>query len=494
MYREIYFYNSYSKKNEILKTVKPNIVGIYSCGPTVYGPPHIGHARSSVTVDIVIRYLRFCGYKVKFIRNYTDVGHLEYDQDFGDDKIEKQAKKEGVDPMEIAQKYINLYKNDMNLLNCISPNVEPQATGYIQEQIDIVKEIISRGFAYEKNGSVYFNVQEYDKKFKKYGTLSGIKIEDLYSQTRDLKKQSEKIFTYDFALWKKADTKHIMKWNSPWGIGFPGWHTECVALSVKYLGHIFDIHFGGIDLKFPHHEAEIAQANVVYDTNLANLWIHNNLVNISNQKMSKSLNNFITLDDLFFNSKNIFQKTFSPNILRFLFLETHYRSTLSLSLNALESAEKGYFKLINTLKNIKEIQYVETNTAKNNNLKIIIEDKFKEFFNDMSNDINTPKVLAHLFDLSKIINDISNSKISVSDIEYNTFNYLKINFINIIEDVLGLTEPDINKEYIEILLYVYEEAKKRKDFEQVDILREKIKKIYIKFYDKENSISWGYGI
>ena len=437
MSQNIFFYNSYSREKEKFKPINNNYVGIYLCGPTVYGPPHIGHARSSITFDLINRYLRFCGYNVK-------------------------------DPMEIVQKYINIYRKDMQLLNCLSPNIEPQATSCIQEQIEFTHELISKGFAYEINGSVYFDVQKYNAEFNDYGILSGRNIEEIYTQTRELKNQNEKKNSYDFALWKKADERHIMKWDSPWGLGFPGWHTECVVLSKKYLGQLFDIHGGGIDLKFPHHEAEIAQAKATAGTRLANFWIHNNLVNINDQKMSKSLNNFITLDELFFNNENnIFNRTFSPSVLRFLFLETHYRSTLNISFSALESAEKGYLKLMNTLKNVKNIKCQSSEDA-NEKIQENIKTIFEQIYCDLADDLNTPKVLANLFELSKIINDIDNNKISISEFGNIFFNKIKKDFSTIIEEVLGLKVPEVNTEYIDLILEIYKEAKWRKDFAQVD--------------------------
>ena len=494
MSQNIFFYNSYSREKERFKSINNNYVGIYLCGPTVYGPPHIGHARSSITFDLINRYLRFCGYNVKFIRNYTDVGHLEYDSDDGDDKIEKQAKKEQIDPMEIVQKYINIYRKDMQLLNCLSPNIEPQATSCIQEQIEFTHELISKGFAYEINGSVYFDVQKYNAEFNDYGILSGRNIEEIYTQTRELKNQNEKKNSYDFALWKKADERHIMKWDSPWGLGFPGWHTECVVLSKKYLGQLFDIHGGGIDLKFPHHEAEITQAKASFGTRLANFWIHNNLVNINDQKMSKSLNNFITLDELFFNENNIFNRTFSPSVLRFLFLETHYRSTLNISFSALESAEKGYLKLMNTLKKVKNIECNYSEDNANEKMQENIEKIFGQIYFDLADDLNTPKVLANLFELSKIINDIDNNKISISEFGNIFFNKFKKDFSTIIEDVLGLKVPEVNTEYIDLILEIYKEAKWRKDFTQVNFLRSKMKHLGIVFCDKKTSVSWNYEI
>lgn len=491
--QKLYLFNSYTNKLEEFTTINENIAKIYLCGPTVYGLAHIGHARSSITFDIINRYLTYLGYKVKFIRNYTDVGHLEYDADEGDDKIQKQAIKEQIDPMEIVQKYINYYRKDMDLLNIISPNVEPQASSYINKQIENIQIILNKGYAYEINGSVYFDIKKYNEVFKTYGIISKRNINEVINETRELNNQDEKKNNIDFALWKKADNKHIMKWNSPWGYGYPGWHTECVALSTEFLGTLFDIHGGGYDLKFPHHECELAQNKVINNTQLANFWIHNNLVNIDGKKMSKSLNNYITLEDLFFNNNNILNQTFKPMDLRFLILQSHYRSILSLTTNGLESAHKGYIKLINAVKYIKSIEYPESEHADiNSEIENTIQNTIQKIFNELNNDLNTPEVIANLFDLVKIINNIKNSAIQLSNIHKNTFVNLKKTYINVVENILGLQEPKIDKKSIKIILEIYKNAKLKTDYATIDTIREKINTIGIRICDSKTDIDYEY--
>ena len=494
---KVLIYNSYNGKLEEFKPIEENKLKIYLCGPTVYGDAHIGHGRSSITFDIIIRFFKYIGYNVKFIRNYTDVGHLVNDADEGEDKIQKQSKKEHIEPMEIVQKYINSYRKDMDLLNITKPNIEPQATSYINEQIKLVEDIIEKGFAYVVNGSVYFNVRKYNEIYKNYGKLSGKKIDDLLSETRDLNNQNEKNDSIDFALWKKADDNHIMKWNSPWSIGYPGWHSECVILSTKYLGDIFDIHGGGMDLKFPHHECEIAQGNVLNNTNLANYWIHNNLVTINGKKMSKSLNNYITLDDLFFNENNIFNKTFLPMDLRFLILQTHYRSTLSITYNGLEAAHKGYIKIMNGLKDLEDIiKELNLNNIdvldKNEGFEKNIENNINSIFNALCNDFNTAIAISNIFDIIKIINDIKINKIDINKINTNFLKQFYNIFRDIITEILGFTIPKVDVNMIDCILEIYKEANNKKDYEQKSFIRNKLETCGIKISDFGSRIYWNY--
>ena len=497
--KKIYIYNSYNSKIEEFKPINENQLNIYVCGPTVYGDAHIGHGRSAITFDIIIRYFKYCGYKIKYVRNYTDVGHLVNDSDDGEDKIQKQSKKEQIEPMEIVQKYINSYRTDMDLLNITKPNIEPQATSYINEQIELVKDIIDKGFGYIVNGSVYFNVRKYNEFYKNYGQLSGRKIDDLLSETRDLNNQNEKQDNLDFALWKKADDNHIMKWSSPWSLGYPGWHSECVVLSTKYLGDVFDIHGGGMDLKFPHHECEIAQSKVYKNTNLANYWVHNNLVTINGKKMSKSLNNYIILHDLFYDNNNIFGKTFLPMDLRFLMLQTHYRSTLSLTLEGLEAAHKGYIKLINGLKdfediineiNEKNIKNLNENDCKN--FEDNINNKINSIFDAFCNDFNTAIVISILFDLVKIINDIKINKLDITTLNTDFLKEFYNIFKDIIIEILGLTKPNVDTEMINCILELYKEANKNKNFEQKTFIRTKLEKCNIRISDFGDKIFWNY--
>lgn len=487
-FSKLFLFNSYSDKLDEFKPINNWIVKMYLCGPTVYGLAHIGHARSSVTFDILNRYLRFLGYKVKFVRNYTDVGHLEHDADEGNDKIQNQALKEKLEPMEIVQKYINYYREDMDSLNILRPNIELQATSYINEQIDNVKCILDKGYAYEVNGSVYFDIKKYNDYFKSYGKLSGRNIDELINETRELNNQGEKKNNIDFALWKKADDKHIMKWKSPWGYGYPGWHTECVVLGTKYLGELFDIHGGGYDLKFPHHECEIAQSNVLNNTNLANYWIHNNLVNIDGKKMSKSLNNYITLQDLFYNENNIFNKVFIPMDLRFLFLQTHYRSTLSITKDSLESAHKGLMKLINAYLYIDVLEYNVDENNINNEIEKNIEDAFDSIFSELNNDLNTPSVISGLFNIVKVINCIRSGDIKLNEISKELFIRLKSDFKSIIKDVLGLYIKTIDKSLFEYIINSYKTAKYRNDYSEVDRIRNFAKNINIRFCDSKDNI------
>ena len=489
----LFLYNSLSKKKEPLIPQQPGLVRMYVCGPTVYGLAHIGHARSAITFDIINRYLVHLGYKVKFVRNYTDVGHLEYDSDDGDDKVEKQARMEHVDPMEIAQRYINSYRNDMQLLNVLPPSIEPQASGYIQEQVDIVSDILSKGIAYINNGSVYFDVRRYNASYGSYGILSGRRLDDLRQETRVLNSQHDKRYFADFALWKSAVAQHIMQWRSPWGMGFPGWHTECVAISHKYLGYC-DIHGGGIDLKFPHHECEIAQSRVISQTNLAELWIHNNLVNINNQKMSKSLRNFITLQDLFNGTSDVLTQPFDPMVLRFLMLQTHYRSTLDITEDALVSARKGYRRLINSLKVAKSI-HIES-VYKPGSYSDTIDNHINACFVALDDDLNTAVAMAHIFELSKIFNDLSNHRVSISDIGSDVLTKLQINYTHIIEDVLGIRDSsnNVHEKYMSMIMNLYEQAKHRGDYEQVDFIRCELKNMGLIVLDCDGTYTWRYDL
>jgi len=360
--KELKLYNTLSRKKELFEPLSPPHVGMYVCGPTVYGDAHLGHARPAITFDTVNRYLTFLGYKVRYVRNITDVGHLEADADDGEDKISKKAKLEQLEPMEIAQFYTESYHRDMDMLNTLKPNIEPRATGHIPEQIKLVEDIINKGYGYEVNGSVYFDVLKYNEQ-KNYGKLSGRVVEELLSGSRDLDGQEEKKNSIDFALWKKASPEHLMKWSSPWGMGFPGWHLECTAMSEKYLGKQFDIHGGGMDLMFPHHECEIAQGNACNHVDPAKYWMHNNMITINGQKMGKSLGNFITLQQLFKGEHDLLDQAYSPMTIRYFILTAHYRSTLDFSNEALKAAQKGYKKIINGLRIAKSLEFVAEENA-----------------------------------------------------------------------------------------------------------------------------------
>ncbi|HLU89830.1 MAG TPA: cysteine--tRNA ligase, partial [Cyclobacteriaceae bacterium] len=361
--QDLKIYNTLTRQKETFEALNPPFVGMYVCGPTVYGDAHLGHGRAAVTFDIVFRYLSSLGYKVRYVRNITDVGHLEADADDGEDKIAKKAKLEQLEPMEVAQNYTDSYHRDMELLNTLKPSIEPRATGHIPEQIKLVEDILEEGLAYEVNGSVYFDVLKYDGK-NKYGRLSGRVVEELMSGSRELEGQTEKKNPIDFALWKKASPEHLMKWNSPWGLGFPGWHVECTAMSSKYLGKQFDLHGGGMDLLFPHHECELAQGNASNHIDPAKYWMHNNMITINGQKMGKSLGNFITLQQLFSGDHEMLKQAYSPMTVRYFILTAHYRSTLDFSNEALLAAQKGYKKIINGLRIAKNLRYEPKNGIK----------------------------------------------------------------------------------------------------------------------------------
>jgi cysteinyl-tRNA synthetase len=402
MGRKIEIYNTLTRKKDQFNPIVENHVGMYVCGPTVYGEPHLGHARPSITFDIVFRYLTHANYKVRYVRNITDAGHLENDADEGEDKISKKARIEELEPMEIVQFYTLSYHKAMDALNCLSPSIEPRATGHIIEQIEMVKQILKNDFAYEINGSVYLDVNKYNEKYP-YGILSGRNIEDTLEGTRKLDGQSEKRSSVDFAIWKKANSEHIMRWPSPWGEGFPGWHMECSAMSEKYLGKKFDIHGGGMDLVFPHHEAEIAQSNACNNCSPVNYWMHNNMITVDGKKMGKSLGNFINLEGLFTGNHPKLDQAYSPMTIRFFILQAHYRSTLDFGNKALKAAEKGFSKLINAMATLQKLNSSEKSTYDVNDLE-------SKCYAAMDDDFNTPILLANLFDAVRIINLIKDGK------------------------------------------------------------------------------------
>ncbi len=394
MKNKLQIYNTLSRKKENFEAIEPPHVGMYVCGPTVYGDAHLGHARPAITFDIVFRYLQHLDYKVRYVRNITDVGHLENDADEGEDKIGKKARIESLEPMEVVKYFTDRYHKNMDQLNVLHPSIEPTASGHIIEQIELVKAILNNGYGYEADGSVYFDVEKYNKDFK-YGKLSGRKIEDLLENTRQLAGQDEKKNSFDFALWKKSDPKHIMHWPSPWSEGYPGWHLECSAMGKKYLGERFDIHGGGMDLLFPHHESEIAQANASCGHDPVNYWMHNNMITIGGQKMGKSLKNFITLDDFFTGNSELLSQAYSPMTIRFFILQAHYRSTLDFSDSALQAAEKGMHKLLNSLDIISKLVPSKVSSVE-------VKQYEAKLYDAINDDFNTPIAIAHLFDLSKL--------------------------------------------------------------------------------------------
>ena len=394
MTQPFYIYNTLTRKKEEFKPLNPPYVGMYVCGPTVYGDAHLGHARPAITFDVLFRYLRHLGYKVRYVRNITDVGHLENDADEGEDKVAKKARLESLEPMEVVQYYLNRYHKAMEALNVLPPSIEPHASGHIIEQIEYIKKIIEAGYAYVSNGSVYFDVVKYNKDHH-YGKLSGRNIDALLNTTRELDGQSEKHNSFDFALWKKASPEHIMRWPSPWSDGFPGWHLECSTMSTNYLGEEFDIHGGGMDLLFPHHECEIAQSVAAQGHETVHYWMHNNMITINGQKMGKSLGNFITLDEFFSGNHKLLQQPYSPMTIRFFILQAHYRSTVDFSNEALQASEKALQRMLEGWDNLSKIEPAEVSTV---DVKTIRE----RCYEAMNDDLSTPIVISHLFEAVKI--------------------------------------------------------------------------------------------
>jgi len=487
-------YNTLSRKKEIFEPIQAPNVGMYVCGPTVYGEGHLGHARSAITFDIIFRYLQHLKYRVRYVRNITDVGHLEHDADEGEDKIAKKAKLEKVEPMEIVQRYTQYYHDALRKLNVLPPSIEPTASGHIPEQIRMVEEILSSGYAYENEGSVYFDVEKFTKDDNKYGHLSGRILEDLMSGTRNLDGQHSKKSSVDFALWKLASPEHIMKWDSPWGKGFPGWHLECSAMSSKYLGETFDIHGGGMDLMFPHHECEIAQSVAANKKEPARYWLHNNMITINGQKMGKSLGNFITLNELFSGNHALLEQAYSPMTIRFFTLQAHYRSTLDFSNDALKAANKAYRKIMNGLKMLNSLEYsnevIEKDQKLDDEIKKIIDDCYK----GMSDDFNTAITIASLFNLIKKINVFYLQQKSTAVLSKETFESMKSNYQILVADVLGLVdEVAINPEgLIKGMLEIYKEAKENKQYDKVDQIRSYFKQQGLAIKDMKHGIDWAY--
>jgi cysteinyl-tRNA synthetase len=481
-------FNTLSRKKELFEPLNPGHVGLYVCGPTVYGDAHLGHSRPAITFDLLFRYLKYIGYKVRYVRNITDVGHLVNDADEGEDKIGRKAKVEELEPMEVVQIYTNSYRRNMEQLNVLPPSIEPTASGHIIDQIDAVKKIVDAGFAYESKGSVYFDVEKYAAK-NDYGKLSGRKIDDLYSNTRDLEGQSEKRSGFDFALWKNASPEHIMRWPSPWGIGFPGWHVECTAMSTKYLGETFDIHGGGMDLLFPHHEAEVAQGVACFGHDTVRYWMHNNLITINGQKMGKSLGNFIKLDELFSGSHPLLEKAYSPMTVRFFMLQAHYRSPLDFSNEALQAAERGMERLLKAVAILDELKPSETSSVDVAELKV-------NCFSAMNDDMNSPILIAHLFDGVKMINSINDGKATISQSDLDMLKNLYHDFVF---DILGLqplaSQAEIGSSetlnnVVDLLLNLRMEAKKNKDWAMSDKIRNSLTEIGFVIKDTKDGFVW----
>ena len=473
---DLHIYNSLSNSKEKFKSIEKNSVGMYVCGPTVYSDVHLGNCRTFISFDVIYRYLIHLGYKVRYVRNITDVGHLEDD---GEDRISKKAKLEKLEPMEVAQKYTNDFRKTLKKFNSLDPSIEPLASGHIVEQISIINNLIKKNLAYESNGSVYFDIEEYDKK-NNYGLLSGRDLENLKSNSRSLDNQEDKKNEFDFALWKKADKKHLMKWESPWSIGFPGWHLECTAMSTKYLGNHFDIHGGGMDLKFPHHDCEIAQSNGHTGHDPAKYWIHANMLTLNNKKMSKSTGNNILPSDLFTGDNNIFSKAFDSNVIRFFFLQAHYRNVLDISDSALLASEKGYLRLIEFINRVRTLD-----VSNNSNDKLFNELKDWEVrcINCLNDDFNTPMLIAELFNSFKIFNDYEDK---IGDREKKYFLNLIDQFLNKILGIdYGESNQKNNDSILEVLKEIRNEARLDKNYDLSDKIRDKLSKIGINLNDKD---------
>ena len=473
--KNLNIYNSLSSQKEVFNSINKNVVGMYVCGPTVYNTVHLGNCRTFVSFDLIFRYLKHLGYKVRYVRNITDVGHLE--DDTQEDKISKRAALEKLEPMEIVQKYTNDFRNTLQKFNLLNPNIEPTATGHIIEQIEMIEKIIDNGFAYVKNGSVYFDIKEFNKKYK-YGKLSNRNLDDLINESRQLKGSDEKKNPQDFALWKKAGKKHIMKWNSPWGEGFPGWHIECSAMGHKYLGKQFDIHGGGIDLKFPHHDCEIAQSESVYGNNPANYWIHTNMLTLNGKKMSKSLGNSVFPNEIFNGSNKAFSKKFSPMTLKFFMYQAHYRNTLDISNDALLAAEKGFQKIKNLNEEISTIYESKKNDF---NASAWVN----ECYEALNDDFNSPKLIAKLFDLHKTVSEIKNRTKSI-DLKNKK---ILIRFYKVFySEILGLDDDNLTQEkfdeILELILELREKERLSKNYEKSDYIRDKLSELGLKINDK----------
>ncbi len=487
-------YNSFSKEKEEFIPINPPHVGMYVCGPTVSGESHLGHARPYITFDVVYRYLLYLGYKVRYVRNITDAGHFEEEGREAEDKISKKALLEKVEPMELVHKYTNLFHWAFSQFNTLDPNIEPTATGHIVEQIGMIEKLIDAGYAYIVNGSVYFDVKKYAENYD-YGKLSGRVVDDLLETTRELEGQEEKRNKADFALWKSAPPKHIMRWKSPWGEGFPGWHIECSAMATKYLGPRFDIHGGGMDLMFPHHESEIAQSTICNHTPPAKYWMHNNMITVNGKKMGKSYNNQITLTQMFSGDHPLLSQPFSPMVIRFFILQTHYRSTLDFSSEALVAAEKGLKRLFEAFEILKKLPVIEMQEATDKELEEKINklvDEFEEFIND---DFNTAKVLANMFEIVPVINSMKDGLIKNDAISAATLEKLKVKFTVYLEDILGLKDAYENSSQLngimDLLVQIRKEAKSKKDFFTSDKIRKQLADLGIEMKDeKDGNISW----
>ncbi|MDH6534366.1 cysteine--tRNA ligase [Parabacteroides sp. 52] len=487
MEHPLYIYNTLGRKKEQFIPLHAPHVGMYVCGPTVYGDAHLGHARPAITFDLLFRYLQHLGYKVRYVRNITDVGHLEHDADAGEDKIAKKARLEELEPMEVVQFYLNRYHKAMEALNVLPPSIEPHASGHIIEQIELVEKIMQNGFAYESDGSVYFDVEKYDKQHT-YGILSGRHIEDMINTTRALDGQEEKKNPIDFALWKKAQPEHIMRWPSPWSNGFPGWHCECTAMGKKYLGEHFDIHGGGMDLIFPHHECEIAQSVASQGDDMVHYWMHNNMITVNGQKMGKSLGNFITLDEFFTGNHKMLTQAYSPMTIRFFILQAHYRSTVDFSNEALQASEKGLARLMDAYHALSKIQAAETTSVEVSGLR-------KKCFDALNDDLNSPIAISHLFDAARAINTVKDGKGSLSAEDLKELQEV---FQLFLLDIMGLKDEATAEgghteafgKAIDLLLSIRQQAKENKDWSTSDKIRNELTALGFEIKDTKEGAEW----
>ncbi len=485
--QKIKIYNSLTGKKEIFNPVSKNRVGMYVCGPTVYSNVHLGNLRTFTSFDIMFRYLSHIGYKVRYVRNITDVGHLENDEDFGEDRIDKKARSENIEPMEVVQKYTCDFHGVLRRFNLLPPSIEPTATGHIIEQINLIKILVDKNLAYVKNGSVYFDVFEYNKKYK-YGILSKRDLGDLIHNTRNTKGQSDKKNPQDFALWKKAKSNHIMKWGSPWSVGFPGWHIECTAMSNKYLGDLFDIHGGGIDLKFPHHECEIAQANACFGTNAANFWVHANMLTLNGAKMSKSTGNNILPNEIFSLGSPFLTKTFSESSVKFFMLQAHYRNVLDIGNDALIASERGFQRIKDAIDILKNIKTFSKKTSFN------VKNWISDCYDAMNDDFNTPILISHLFEVVKFINKLNIGQAKITKADYNKLqNTIKL----FMTDIMGLDiankssfKNDKFDQIINVLLELRKDARKNKDYKMSDRIRDMLKEKGISINDSDDNSSY----
>lgn len=492
MQQNFVIYNTLTRRKELFKPLHAPQVGMYVCGPTVYGDPHLGHARPAITFDILFRYLKHQGYKVRYVRNITDVGHLEHDADEGDDKIEKKARLEQLEPMEIAQYYTNRYHHAMEALNVLPPSIEPHATGHILEQEQLVQQILDRGYAYVSEGSVYFDIEKYNRDHH-YGVLSGRNVTDMINNSRALNGVGEKHNQVDFALWKKAQPEHIMRWTSPWSEGFPGWHCECTAMGRKYLGNHFDIHGGGMDLIFPHHECEIAQAVASQGDEMVHYWMHNNMITINGQKMGKSLGNFITLEQFFTGSHDLLEQAYSPMTIRFFILSAHYRGTVDFSNEALKAAQKGYERLMNGLQDVDRVvvaDHCDEATKK------FVHELRQKCYDAMNDDLQTPLVISYLFEACHLINSLLDHKASIcADCLKELSDTMKL----FSYDLLGLkSERGDNNDarekafgkVVDMVLELRAKAKAEKDWATSDKIRDELAADGFEVKDTKDGVTW----